>query len=56
MFDQFKVFMGGNPQFFQTPEVNRAGATISAIYLVALLQQQLGKVRTILTCYACDDD
>ena len=36
-------------QFFDPPEIDGAGATISALDRITLFQQELGKVRTVLT-------
>lgn len=35
-------------ELFQSPEVDRTGATVGAKDLVALVQQQLGEVSTVL--------
>ena len=41
-------------ELFQSPEVDRTGATVGAKDLVALVQQQLGEVSTVLAGDAGD--
>jgi len=53
--DQMQVRVVEHAHFVQAPEVHRAGATVRAMDLVALLKQQFGQVSTVLTRDTRDD-
>jgi hypothetical protein len=42
-------------QLFDAPEVDRAGAAVSAVHGVTLIEQQLRQVSAVLACYPGDD-
>ena len=48
VFEQFEVRVISDAQFVETPEIDRAGSTIGAIYGVALLKQKLREVGAVL--------
>src|SRR3546814_10846077 len=50
-----KVRVMFNAQLLNSPEINRAGPAIGAIYNIALFQQKLRQVGAVLTSDSCDD-
>lgn len=55
VFDQVKVGVFLDPEFFQPPKVDRTGATVGAVNPVTFGQQQFGEVGAILAGDAGDE-
>lgn len=55
VFDQVQIGVVLNAQFFDAPEVDRAGAAVGAVHGVALVEQELRQVGAVLAGYAGDE-
>ena len=54
VFDQVKVGVILNTEFFQPPKVDRTGASVGTVDLIAFVEQQFGEVGAVLTRDAGD--
>lgn len=55
VFDQMQVRMLGNAQLFNAPEINGASTAVRAVDRIALRQEELRKISTILAGNSCNN-
>ena len=55
VFDQMQVRVVKNPEFLDPPEIDGTGAAVGAIHGVALVEQQLRQIGTVLASNTSND-